>query len=218
VAEPRIELLKRDLFIDSPGDLLVGEVVKELLKVPEFKTVFGEFIDDYKRMDYGFSNLPALRIYSDTYEKPDEDWFITGDLKADVILPVSLRRNELQVVQDVISSALMQQFRRPSFFSTLSDKVPGLNELGRRFSVDKSLGFEMEDNEVPLTQIIINFKLDLRQWDLYLENTFRTKDEPFEKSLANLLRIKNVIEGLLSDNETVEVTEKQDVNLEDLNG
>lgn len=206
----RIDSVRRDLFIDSPGDLLVGEMVALLKLVPQFKTIFADEMYSYKRMDFSIRSLPALRIYNDNVEKPDESWFVTGDIKCDVLLPANLRREDLQLVQDVISSALLQQFRRTKFFNAVSDKVPGLNELGRRFSIDKSLGFEWDDVEVPLTQIVLNFKLDLRQWDTHLEETNRTKDDPFEETLGNLTKLVGVIQGLRNDG-TVEVETKQDI-------
>jgi hypothetical protein len=77
--------------------------------------------------------------------------------------------------------------------------VPGLNELGKTFSVDKSMGFEWGDNVVPLTQIRVNFRINLEQWDLYLERTNRTKDSPFEETLANLERIVSTVQALRDD-------------------
>ncbi len=57
----------------------------------------------------------------------------------------------------------------------------------------------------PLIQILINFKLDLREWDTYLTSDYRTKDEPFARTLEDLARIVTTIQGLDPDNETVNV-------------
>lgn len=198
--------VKEQPFFNGPAEFLVQEVVRFLLLVPQWAKIFADNIDFYKRMDYSMRALPALRIYNDIADKQYESWFIEGDLKADIILPASVRRNDLQQIQDTLSMALLQQFRRPEFFDVMSDRVPGLNELGKRFHVDKSLGFEWEEAMVPLTQITINFRLDLRIWDQYLEETFRTKDTPFEASLKNLDRIVTTIDGLRQDNETVETS------------
>ncbi len=192
-------------FESGPAEFLVQEIVRQLKAVPQWSTIFSDNIDAYKRMDYSMRALPALRIYNDQASKTSESWFIEGPIKADIILPAVLRRNELQQIQDTLSMALLQQFRRPTFFSTLSDAVPGLNELGKRFDVDKTLGFEWEEALVPLTQVTINFKLDLRVWDDYLEETDRTKDSPFEKVLSNLDRISTAINGLKDDLETSEI-------------
>lgn len=194
--------VKGDPFFTGPAEFLVQSIARELRLVPQWAKIFADQIDYYMRMDYSLRSLPALRIYNDSQIKEFESWYINGDVKADIILPASVRRNELQQLQDTLSSALMQQFRRPEFFDLMGQRVPGLNELGKRFSVDKSLGFQMEENMVPLTQITINFRLDLRIWDNYLEETFRTKDTPFEASLKNLDRIVSTIEGLRDDAET----------------
>lgn len=193
-------------YFDGPAEFLVDRVAAALKSVAEFAKIFGDLIDPYKRMDYSIRALPAIRLYNDQYTKDFDSWFINGDIKCDIILPASLRRNETQQVQDTLSAALVQQFRRPQFFETLKDEVPGLNELGKRMTVDKSLGFEWEETEVPLTQITINFRLDLRAWDLYLEQTDREKDSPFKKVLGDLESLVTLIEGLKDDNETTDVS------------
>lgn len=197
---------KNTPFINSPAEFLVRQMADQLKEVKQWKSIFADNIDHYKRMDYSIRQLPALRMYNDDFTKEFESWFVEGDIKADIILPASLRRNETQQIQDTLSSALLQQFRRPTFFDRLNNAVPGLNELGKRFTVNKSLGFEWEENWVPLTQITINFRLDLRIWDDYLEATDRTKDSPFEAVLGNLESIVATINGLKDDNETTEVS------------
>lgn len=198
------EAVKTNLFYNGPGEFLVKSIANVLSIDPVWKNIFGEFIDPYLRMDYQIRNLPALRIYNEVGQKESESWFVEGDIKVDILFPAILRRTETQQIQDTLTSALMQQFRRPEFFKSLCEKVPGLNELGKRFSFDKSLGFQFEENEVPLTQIVLNFRLDLRVWDDYLEQTDRTKDSPYEKVLGDLKRIRSEIEGLNED-ETVNV-------------
>jgi hypothetical protein len=157
------------LFIDSPGDLLCKTIANELRKVKEWNKLFGKkYIDSYKRMDYGIRSLPALRLYNETSIKTFDSWFINGDITVDLILPGSLRRDDLETIPGQISNALLQQFRRPKFFMILKETLPGLNELGKEFRIDKSLGFEVGDDIVPLTQMTVNFRIDLREWDRYL--------------------------------------------------
>lgn len=188
--------LRNSVFINGPAEYLC-EVIAELIKAePHFATVFGEDIDSYMRMDYGLRNFPAVRIYNKTYRKEFESWFINGDILMDIILPADLRREELQEFTDLLSSAMVQQFRRPTFFSAVEAKCPGLNELGKTVDVDKSLAFEWGDNQAPLTQIVLNFRIDLRQWDDYLEATDREKDTPFEETLEALTEMFGVIIGL----------------------
>jgi hypothetical protein len=200
-APERVELLEQKtpegdtkLFLEGPAEYLCAALAAALLAVPEWKKFFGEYIDPYKRMDYPLRGLPALRLYNNTYAKESESWWIDGDIVMDLIFPLSIRRKELDQLPGTVASALLQQFRRPSFFRAVAEKVPGLNELGKRFLVDKSLAFELGENEeVPLTQVTVNFRLDLRAWDLYLESEGRTKDEPFEVTLGDLRDILNEI-------------------------
>lgn len=184
------------LFLDGPSEFLVAATAAKVGAIDQWAAIFGEFIDGYRRQDYPERSLPALRIYNELYTKQFESWFIEGDLKVDVIWPASIRRPETQQFPDTIAAALLQQFRSTKFFNAVSALVPGLNELGKTFSVDKTLGFEWNEKVVPLTQITVNFRIDLRQWDLYLEASLRTKDDPFEETLGNLNRIAGQIQAL----------------------
>lgn len=198
---PLSEDIKKNsqLFIDGPGDFLSRSIANNLKEIPQWKSLFRGGIDNYKKMDYSMRGIPALRIYTDFYSKQFDSWFITGDITLDVILPADLRRYELEDVPAQISNALLQQFRRPNFFATLRGEIPGLNELGKSFDIDKTLGFQIKENIVPLTQIKANFRIDLREWDTYLEETFRTKDDPFKKVLGNLEQIAIKIQGIEDD-------------------
>jgi hypothetical protein len=96
MGDGRIEFLEQDPspYIDGPSEFLVKQVCAEILKVPQFKGLFGEFVTPYMRMDYPIRALPVLRIYNNTFVKEFDSWFITGDLTMDVIYPASLRREE----------------------------------------------------------------------------------------------------------------------------
>lgn len=195
---------KETLFVTGPAEFLCQQVALMLLEDPVWAKIFGPNIDPYKRMDYPIRAFPALRIFSDRLNKDDESWFVTGNLTMDIILPASLRRKELQQLPDTISAALLQQFRRTSFFNAVSARVPGLNELGKRFEVEKEIGFQMADDEeiCPLVRITANFRLDLRVWDDYLTSDNRTKDDPYERTLVDLEQICFVIQALRDDLET----------------
>lgn len=211
-ARERINNFDLDPFLDGPTEFLVKVVAEQIRAVPQFKLIFGENIDPYLRMDYSVRSLPALRIYNENWLKEFESWFVTGDLTLDVILPPSIRRAEQQQLQDTIVAALVQQFRRTPFFNAVCELVPGLNELGKTFSADKTLGFKWEDGSVPLTQIQLNFRLDLRQWDEYLESQCRTKACPFERTLGELERIFVGIQAMRDDG-SVELTIDSDIKV-----
>ncbi len=225
----KLDRILMNPFLDGPAQFVVKTVTKLISEVPQFSKIFGEYIDAYMRTDYPATALPALRIYDQGWRKESESWFIEGDLTLDVIWPNSLRRVENQQMQDTIASALVQQFRRITFFNEVETAereedallngfkllgVPGLNELGKRFSVDKTLGFQLSEDQVaPLTQIKVNFKVDLREWDRYLEANLRTKDDPFKQTLAELDLISCTIEAYrLETDAEPEVTIDLDVD------
>lgn len=215
MAEARIDKFNLNPFLDGPTEFLTKHMALELLTVKQFKVIFGEFIDAYKRMDYPIRALPAIRIYNETWNKEADSGWILGEVLVDIIFPASIRRGQTQTLQDTVSAALCQQFRRPTFFLRLCDLVPGLNQLGKTVNVDKSLGFEWGEDIVPLTQIRLNFRLDLRVWDDYLEQQNRTKDEPFEQTLGDLETIETEIRGLRDDLTTVEATVSIDQTIEE---
>lgn len=187
------------IFKDNPIEFLCASIAAQLAETDEWPTIYGEYIDGYERMDYDFRNLPALRIYNETGSKDGESWFINGDIKMDSILPPNIRREETQQCQDTLVGALIQQFRSHTFFEAICTKVPGLNELGKIVGWDKSLGFNFEEQMAPLTQITLNFRLDLRRWDDYLESQNRTVNEPFKATLANFKRLNSTIQALKDD-------------------
>lgn len=191
------ELSQTTLFYNGPGEFLCRQVAKRIKEDLVWGDFFGEEVYGYKRMDFQIRALPGLRVYNDRVRKEAESSWITGELRADIIFPADLRRELTQQMQDTVSHALLQQFRRPDFFTLLKEEVPGLNELGRTFDIDKSLGFDFgEDEDVaPLTQITINFRLDLRQWDQYLEDTLRTKESPYAEVLKEFKRMVTTVEG-----------------------
>lgn len=201
-------------FLDGPAEFLVKTVAAQFAAVPQFKLLFGTFIDGYKRMDYSFRNTPVVRFYNNACTKTSDNAWLTGDIIADTIFPASVRRNQLQQIQDTVTAAMWQQFRRQPFFYAVRALVPSLNELGRVITVDKSLGYQWQESDevVPLTQFTINFKLDLRIWDDYIESQDRTTEDPFEKTLQNLEQINLLINAVTGDEPTpVEVELEQDI-------
>lgn len=196
-----------NLFFDGPDEFLIKVICKLLLGDPVWPQFFADRIDPYRRMDYSIRELPALRIYTEGDEKQGESWFIAGNIKADIIFPASIRRDQTQQIQNTLASALLQQFRRPAFFNSACALVPGLNELGKIFRSDKSLGFAWNEEYVPLTQLTLNYRIDLRQWDNYLEATGRTKDSPFSPILGDFKKLVTDIQALKDDGTEDVVTE-----------
>jgi hypothetical protein len=191
----RIDTIDTAPFIDGPLEFVCANIKSALDADPKWRALFGASTDAYCRMDYSMRELPALRIYSQELTKQFDSWFIEGDILMDAIFPAGIRRNAIQQIQDTVSAALLQQFRRQSFFDAIASGTPGLNELGKTFSMDKALSFEFGDTNVPLTQIRANVRLDLREWDLYLEGTERTKDSPFDRVLGELRTFKTQLDA-----------------------
>lgn len=188
-----------NLFLTGPAEFLCKRICEELRADPAWRIFFGDAIDAYKRMDYSMRALPALRVYVDRYKKEAETWYMNGVVTIDILFPASVRRAELEQIPSTISAALVQQFRRSSMFARLTERVPGLNELGKMVDVDKSLAFEWGEDMVPLTQLMLNFRMNLNAWDDYLESDDRTRDEPFIRTLADLKRIVLTIQGVTAE-------------------
>ncbi len=197
-----IDKLKVNPFYDGPTEALVKATAASIAKVKQFKYIFGDNIDTYERFDYSERQLPALRIYNHEYTKEHESHYIVGEILMDIIWPPSIRRDEQQRFQDILTAAMLQQLRRPNYFIDLVKAVPGLNEHGKVFSVNKSLGMRWDDGFIPITEMRANFRIDLKMWDAYLESTGRTKEDPFEVTLKNLETIWAQIIPVRDDNTT----------------
>jgi hypothetical protein len=205
--EDKLDRMTPQLFKDGPGEHLAMQVALAIKNERHFRMVFGEAVDDYDREDYSMRDLPALRVYNPGYRKEHESHYINGNLNMDVILPASIRRVETEDIPSRIATALLQQFRRPGFFERMVQAVPGLNELGKVFEVDKNLTFQntQMNDECPVVKIVLNFRIDLKAWDAYLEEQGRTKGEPFDVVLEDLKLIATTIQGI-DDDASVKIT------------
>lgn len=185
----RLDQIENPSWFLQPADGIVAGMVALLKMEPVFAKIFGEEIDGYKRMDYGARAFPAMRIYSDTGRNEGVTWYAQGDVKVDVILPASVRRDDLQVFADRVTSVLFAQIRRQPFLDSMRKLVPGLNELGKLFSWDKGLAFQPAESEdlFPMVQLVVHYRVLMEEWDRFLESDERTVDQPFERTLDDLL-------------------------------
>ncbi len=200
----RIETLESPSWFLQPGDRIVQSIVEELLAEPTMRLIFGDRIVGYKRMDFGVRDFPAIRVFSDGGSKDGETWYLSGDVKIEVIYPPNIRRDEWQRFPDLVTSALLALFRAQPFFDRVRAKVPGLNQLGWSFAFDKSLGFRARDDDdvSPLTQIRLNYRVLLNEWDAYMESDDRTAEQPFERTLGDLRKLFLEIQGRDDDGVT----------------
>lgn len=193
------EILETNLFITSPAEFLVQTFVDALKADSVWSALFGDYIESYERMDFSIRSLPAMRVYVDRYRKEYETWYETGDIIIDIIWPASIRRGELNRLPSTIAAGMIQQLRRPTFFTNMCERVPGLNELGKNVNVDFDLGFKWQDDIIPLTRITANFRILLNEWDEYLTSDYRTIDAPFTRTLGDLRTLAVTIDALRSD-------------------
>jgi hypothetical protein len=194
-----IDKLELNPFLDGPTQTLVKATAASIARVKQFRLIFSDNIDIYERTDYSERQLPALRVYNHSFTKEHESHYIVGDLLMDIIWPPEIRRPETQGFQDVLCAAMLQQLRRPNYYQALTAAVPGLNEHGKVFSVNKELGMKLDDGFLPITEMRVNFRIDLKIWDDYLEGKGRTKDDPFEVTLKNLETIASQIVPIHDD-------------------
>lgn len=202
-----VEGRESNLYATNPAEYLVSVIATDLKTREPWPTLFGSYIDAYERMDYPVRSLPAMRVYLENWTKNFESWFVDGKIAIDVIWPPAIRRRELTRLPSMIAGALMQQFRSLTFFRDVYTVVPGLNELGKSVDANLSMGFKWKDDVVPLTQVLMNFRIDLRDWDDYLTSDNRTKDQPFDRTLGDLRTIVGTINGVSDEAPTpVDIT------------
>ena len=191
------EPLETNLFLTQPGEFLVETVASQLRSTSVWAELFSaEAIESYDRMDFSMRDLPAMRIYVDEYVKNAETWYENGDVLIDMIWPASIRRNDLTRLPSTVAGAMIQQLRSDTFFEAIAAKVPGLNELGKIVRANFNLVFKYENDLFPLTRLTVNYRILLAEWDEYAESDYRTKDEPFARTLEDLKRIVTTIKGL----------------------
>lgn len=201
----RLDILEAPDWFLQPGDRVAETVANVVRTWPVFKRIFGDSIVDYKRTDFAARELPALRIYNDRGRNDSDTWYLGGDVTLDLIFPASIRRAQTKRLPALVTAALLALMRSQKFFGEVKANVPGLNELGKSFAYDHSLGFIAADTEEinPLTQVTINFRILLNEWDEFLESDERTRDEPFERTLGDLETILLQILGVNDAGEVV---------------
>jgi hypothetical protein len=197
----RLDLLSAPDWLLQPGDGIVVAMVEQIRHVPTFRRIFGDSIESYMRQDFGVRELPALRCWALNGRKESETAYYGGDIRVDVILPPSIRRQELQAFPNLLTSALIAQFRRQSFFEAVRATCPALNRLGWTFGHDNTAGFIPKDSDelCPLVMVTIDYRVNLDEWDRYAESDDRTRDEPFERTLGDLERMAILLQAVLDD-------------------
>lgn len=220
------------LFLEGPSQFLVPRLLTQLSKVAQMTQMFGPYKGvgvseqrwaDYQRFDWSLRQLPAIQLFeSDAETKQAENGFINGTVRMMVIWPASFRRSDLARIPKAFHSAMINFFGSDLSFALLdsqanSDRtvvVPGLNELGKEIVDQKNVEGVVESELVPVTMIDIRFRIDLRQYYRFLESDNRTKELPFERTLADLKQVFGEYDGLPgNDTSEVETILEQDVTI-----
>jgi hypothetical protein len=203
-------------FGSSPGDDLVVKLMGQLAKVDGFVSLFGSYSSDtneqrwadYERFDWSIRQLPTICVFEgDDENKESDNAFLNGNIKINIFLPPKLRRNAIRrfevslkgIFQNFFASEYATKMLDELFHITRSEKVYGLNELGRIITWHPNTEGIIETESVPVVHLTVNYKIDLRSWYRALEYMGRTKENPFSNTLDDLQLITGTHEGYNSD-------------------
>jgi hypothetical protein len=199
------------LFLSSPGEDLVLKTMMQMAAVPGFLKLFGPWKApagtiadnnqrwaDYNRHDWSMRQLPAINVYeSGVQNKTSDQGFLMGQITIMVMWPANFRRSDSRRIE-VAFQGVMTEFFNSKLVADMLDeiyyvqrpaKVYGLNELGKTLNWTPNVEGLVEDKLVPVTILDIPYRIDLRAWNRALEFMGRTKDQPFDKTLDDLVGI-----------------------------
>lgn len=217
-------------LLTGPGEDIVKKMLMQMAKVKGFIALFGKYKDgddqqrwaDYQRFDWAMRQLPAINVFSaNTEDKESDNAFLNGTISIQVFWPAKLRRSDLTNVPLAFKGA-MENFFASKYVKDMLDelywierpeKVAGLNRLGKEMSWSPNTEGFIENDSVPVTIIDVRYRIDLRSWYRALEFQDRTRDEPFEKTLANLAEIFNEYDGV-DEEGTEHVIVEQDITVQ----
>lgn len=225
-----------DKFMSGPGEDLIPKLLSQMSKVSGFIKIFGPYkpqseIDDknqrwadYQRFDWSMRQLPAINCFeSQTEIKESDQAFLNGSLTLQIFWPANFRRSDMRRVEVAFKGALENFFSSKYVNSMLDElywiqrpeKVYGLNQLGKTLTWTPNTEGIVESELVPVTILDVQYRIDLRAWYRALEFMNRTKDEPFEETLDNLIVIgglDSVYQGTDNDEVIIEIPDEIKVN------
>lgn len=204
-----------DAFLTSPGEDLVAKTLLQLSSVKGMVELFGKYTPkrqdqrwaDYQRMDWGLRQLPAINIFeAQTEDKTSDQAWLNGSIQFQIFWPANFRRSDLArvpsafkgVLQNFFSSKYVTSMLDELYFISRPQKVYGLNEYGKVMNWSPQTEGLVESELVPVTILDVRYRIDLRSWNRALEFMGRTKEDPFEVSLANLTSIVGGYDGVNS--------------------
>lgn len=212
VTNPATIKALNDIFPDGPSEVLIPKFMDALAREPRFVQLFGPWKGvaednqrwaDYSRYDWSYRHLPAISIFEgDTDDKTSDNAWLNGTIKIQVFWPAAMRRSALARVPkkfwgamlNFLSSKLAYELLDPMPGINEATKCPGLNEIGKIALDTKNVEGIVENEFVPVTMIDVKFRIDLRKWTMWLEENNRTKNRPFDKTLATFTGLSSDLE------------------------
>jgi hypothetical protein len=210
-----------DTFLPGPGQSLINSILTQMSLVPQFIEVFGPFTvddenqrwSDYCRFDWSLRQLPAISLFEkDSENKTTTNGWLEGTAGIQVFWPANFRRSDLSRIPSLFKAAV-QNFFESDLANQLFSIVPGLNKIGAEINWQPNTEGLVEAELVPVTLIDIKYKIDLRQWYRFLETDYRTKGQPFVRTLDDLSVVALAIHGLTEQTGT-SVQDEVDVTLD----
>jgi len=206
-------------FLTGPAEFLVAKTLLQLSQVKGFVALFGPYKADasgnkltdqqrwadYQRMDWSIRQLPAINIFeSGTENKQSDNAYMTGTVQIQVYWPPNFRRSDLSRVPAAFRGALVNFFSSQYVADMLDElyyiqrpaKVYGLNEYGKQLAWSPNVEGVVDGELVPVTILDVSYRMDLRAWYRALEYMDRTKADPFDITLTDLVRIYGDFAGV----------------------
>lgn len=199
-------------LLTGPSSTLVSSTLLQMSKIAGFIKIFGKYTvpsgkvtdenqrwADYQRFDWSIRQLPAICVFeSDAIEQKDSDEaFLKGMVRIMIVWPPSFRRPDARRVevafkgalQNFFSSQYVQSMLDELYYIQRPEKVPGLNEYGKTMTWTPNTHTIIENEACPVTIVDANYRIDLRSWYRTLEYQGRTRQDPFDVTLAELTTI-----------------------------
>lgn len=225
-------------FLTGPGENLVLATLMQMASVPGFISLFGPYKPptgvakdeqqrwaDYQRHDWSIRQLPAINIFeSQTEDKTSDNAWLSGTVSFQIFWPPNFRRPDSRRIEVAFKGAMENFFSSKYvtamldelYYITRPEKVYGLNEYGKVLTWSPNTEGLIENEIVPVTLFDVRYRIDLRAWYRALEFMDRTKADPFEVTLADLVRIAGEYDGVLGQPENpndIQVVVKDGINV-----
>lgn len=226
------------LFLTGPSESLVLSTLGQMALVPGMIKLFGPYKAptgkatddnqrwaDYQRFDWSIRQLPAISVYeSNQAEAKDSDQaWLRGMVSIMVVWPPNFRRPDARrievafkgVLQNFYASQLVADMLDELYYIQRPAKVPGLNEYGKTMTWTPNVNTIVENEACPVTMVDVNYRIDLRAWYRALEFQGRTKEQPFEVTLADLATIGGLTSGYdgIDDEGVIQVTIPDEIDV-----